>query len=444
MSKPTQTGRAVIVGASVAGLFAGRVLADHFDEVLLVDKETLDQGPTPRKAVPQGNHIHGILTPTFHNLERFLPELIDDLIRNGAHIFDGGKDWKFHVHGNFLTKGETGQTLIGSTRPFFEDRLRRMVTGISNIEIRTEHRFKNWVTGKDQSRVEGVVFGTAAGEVELSAELLVDARGRGSTLSKELQELGYEAPVEELVGVDLGYTTRLYKASNFSQDWNLLILNPSAPESWIGGLIEKVENEQFIVTQFGYFGDHAPANDDGFLERAKSLAVSDIADFLEIAEPVTDFHTFGTKQCKMIRFEKLQAFPERLLVIGDAVCNLNPIYGQGLTKAAREAGHLWDSLSVHLEQADSLDGFSDKFRRSLPGAGAEWAWQLTSGADLGYPQTTGKRQPIGPFMGWYMKRLFMRSAKSLDARKRLFDTLMLVNPPEHLFKPGMIGHALGF
>ena len=131
-----------------------------------------------------------MLTPTFHNLERFLPELIDDLIRNGAYMFDGGRDWKFHVYGNFLTKGETGQTLIGSTRPFFENRLRRMVTGISNIEIRTEHRFKNWVTGQDQSRVEGVVVGTTAGAVELSAELLADARGRGSTLSKELQALG--------------------------------------------------------------------------------------------------------------------------------------------------------------------------------------------------------------------------------------------------------------
>ncbi len=104
MSKPTQPGRAVIVGASVAGLFAGRVLADHFDEVVLVDKEALDQGPTPRKAVPQGNHIHGILTPTFHNLERFLPELIEDLTQNGAHMFDGGRDWRFHVYGNFLMK----------------------------------------------------------------------------------------------------------------------------------------------------------------------------------------------------------------------------------------------------------------------------------------------------------------------------------------------------
>ncbi len=437
-------GRAVVLGASVAGLLAGRVLADFFDEVVLLDKESLHEGPIPRKAVPQGNHIHGILTPTFHTLERFLPELIQDLVDGGAHIFDGGRDWRFHTYGNFLANGETGQTLIGSTRPFFEYHLRRRVTSISNINIRTEHRFKNWVTSSNNGRVEGIVVSTAAGEVELNADLVVDARGRASTLSKELQALGYEAPVEELVGVDLGYTSRLYRAPDFSPDWNLLILNPSVPQSWTGGLIEKVENEQWIVTQFGYFGDHAPADDDGFLERAQSLAVPDIADFLAIAEPVSDFRQFGVRQCKMLRFEKLDKFPDRLLVIGDAVCNLNPIYGQGMTKAAREAGHLWDSLSDHLKQTDSMDGFADTFRRSLPAAGAEWAWQLTSGADLGYPQTTGERQPAGAFMGWYMKRLFLRSAKSLDARKRLFNSLMLVNPPDHLFKPGMILHALGF
>ena len=436
--------RVVVVGASVAGLFAGRVLSDYFNEVVLIDKEGLDQGPIPRKSVPQGNHIHGILTPTLHTLERFLPEMIDDLINGGAHVFDGGRDWKFHVYGNFLTKGETGQSLIGTTRPFFEECLRRRVADVPNIEIKTEHRFKNWISGNGNKCIKGVVVSHAGGDVELNADLLIDARGRASTLSKELLDLGYEAPKEELVGVDLGYTSRLYRAADFSPDWTLLIINPSAPEAWTGGLIEHVENDQWIVTQFGYFGDHAPANDDGFLARARSLDVSDIADFLQIAEPVSDFRQFGTRQTRMIRFENLDAFPDRLLAIGDAVCNLNPIYGQGLTKAAREANHLWDSLSAHLDTTDSLDGFSDPFRKSLPGAGAEWAWQLTSGADLGYPQTTGKRQPIGPFMGWYMKRLFMRSARSLDARERLFDTLMLVKPPEHLFKPGMILHALGF
>jgi 2-polyprenyl-6-methoxyphenol hydroxylase-like FAD-dependent oxidoreductase len=444
MSKTSRPSRAIVVGASIAGLFAGRVLADFFDEVILLDKEALDNGPTPRKAVPQGNHIHGILTPTFNVLGRFLPELIDDLIRNGAHMFDGGKDWRFNIHGKFLATGETGQTLIGSTRPFFEDRLRRAVTRIPNVRIKSGHRLRNWISTNDRSRIDGVEVDTDDGCIELTAELVVDARGRGSTLPKELQKLGYDKPIEEAVGVNLGYTSRLYKAPDFIPGWNLLILNPSAPESWIGGLIEKVEDQLFIVTQFGYFGDHAPADCDGFLERAKTLPTQDIAEFLAIAEPVSDFNIFGTKECKMIRYEKLAAFPERLAVIGDAVCNLNPIYGQGMTKAAREAEHIWDSLAAHLEQNESLDGFSDKLRRSLPGAGAEWAWQLTSGADLGYPQTTGKRQAIGPFMGWYMKRLFLSSAHSLDARKRLFDTLMLVNSPENLFKPGMIRHALGF
>ncbi len=437
-------GRAVVIGASVAGLFAGRVLADYFDEVILVDKEGLDGGATPRKAVPQGNHIHGILTPTYHVLQRYLPDLIDELIDNGAHVFDGGRDWRFHVYGNVLTQGETGQTLIGSTRPFFEHHLRRCVSAVQNIEIRAGHRFGNWLTGAGNKGIEGVVVENGAGTVELAADLLVDARGRASTLSKELVDFGFDAPEEELVGVDLGYTSRMYRAADFSPDWNLLILNPSAPEKWIGGLIEKVENEQFIVTQFGYFGDHAPADDDGFLQRARTLDIPDIAEFLEVAEPVSDFQRFGTKQTSMRRFDKLDAFPERLLVIGDAVCNLNPIYGQGMTKAAREADHLWNALSGHLAQNESMDGFADSFRRSLPGAGAAWAWQLTSGADLGYPQTTGKRQPIGPFMGWYMKRLFMRSASSLDARERLFDALMLVKAPENLFKPGMILHALGF
>ena len=265
-------GRAVVVGASIAGLFAGRVLADYFDEVILVDKEDLDGGAVPRKAVPQGNHIHGILTPTHRVLERFMPDLIDDLINSGAHVFDGGRDWRFHVYGNVLTQGETGQTLIGSTRPFFEHHLRRRVSNIQNIEIRTGHRFHNWMIGDDNARADGVVVGNGAGKVKLAADLLVDARGRASTLPKELAEFGCIAPEEELVGVDLGYTSRLYRASAFSPDWNLLIINPSAPEAWIGGLIEKVENEQFIVTQFGYFGDHAPADDDGFLQRARSLA----------------------------------------------------------------------------------------------------------------------------------------------------------------------------
>jgi 2-polyprenyl-6-methoxyphenol hydroxylase-like FAD-dependent oxidoreductase len=436
-------GCAVVLGASISGLLAGRVLADFFDEVILLDKEGLDQGPVPRRAVPQGNHIHVILAPTYHVLNRFLPDLIEDLVAGGAHVFDAGTDLQFHVHGNFLARGQTGQKLIGSTRPFFEDRLRRRVKRIDNVEIRTCHRFVGWVASEDRRRIEGVTVEYGGREAAMRADLVVDARGLSSVLPKELEALGYDAPGREIVGVDLEYTSRLYSASGFSPGWNLLIVNPSPPKSTMGALIEQVEDDRWIVTQFAYFGDHAPTDDAGFLERARSLAVPDIAEFLAVADPVSDFQRFGTRQCTMRRFDELEKFPDRLIAVGDAVCNLNPIYGQGMTKAARESARLWDALASHLECSDSMDGFSDAFRRSLPGAGAKWAWQLTSGNDLAYPQTRGTRRPEGAFMRWYMRRLFIRSAQSLDARKRLLDVLMLVEPPTHLIKPRMLLHAVG-
>ena len=47
-------------------------------------------------------------------------------------------------------------------------------------------------------------------------------------------------------------------------------------------------------------------------------------------------------------------------------------------------------------------------------------------------------------MGSYMRRLFLRAATSVDARRRLFDVLMLVDPPIRLLKPRMVLHAIGF
>jgi 2-polyprenyl-6-methoxyphenol hydroxylase-like FAD-dependent oxidoreductase len=377
--------RAVVLGASIAGLFAGRVLADFFDEVLLLDKGKLEEGPAPRKAVPQGSHIHAILTPAVDVLKRFLPEVIADLDNGGAHIFDAGRNWRFHIYGGYLASGQTGQALIGTSRPFFEDLLRRRVTSLPNVELRREHRFKNWAIDADKGRITGVVADGDIGRRELDADLVIDARGRSSTLPKELKELGYAAPREESVGVDLGYTTRLYRAPGFSPDWNLLIVNPSTPQMWRGGLIEKIEGGQWIVTQFGYFGDYAPADDEGFLQCARSLPVPDIAEFIARAEPASDFRKYGTRECKMLHFEKLDVFPDRLLVLGDAVCSLNPIYGQGMTKAAKEAEYLYDCLSSHLAESKAWDGFADTFRRGLPGVGAEWAWKLTTGNDLSYP-----------------------------------------------------------
>jgi 2-polyprenyl-6-methoxyphenol hydroxylase-like FAD-dependent oxidoreductase len=433
-----------VLGASIAGLLTGRVLADFFDEVILIDKENLDQGAAPRKAVPQGNHLHAILPPTHAMLQRFLPGLIDELIDNGACVHDAGRDIRFYIFGERLINGKTGHPIVGSTRPFFEHFLRERIRQIDNLRILTGRRFKSWQTDDRGSRITGLTTDSFGGEEAFDADLFVDARGRASTLPKDLVALGFDAPEIEKIGVDLGYTSRLYRVPDFNEDWKILFVNAFAPDVIRGAGIEKVENDLFILTQFGYFGDHAPADDDGFLQFAREHYVPDIASFLERAEPATDFLRYGTREAKMFRYENLRRFPQRLLAIGDTVCSLNPVYGQGMTKAAKEAAFLHDAMASHLEKFQTLDGYDEQVRKNLPDVGAEWAWQLTKGADLAFAQTTGQRQAMDGFMGRYMRRLFLRATASLAARKGIFEATMLAKPPRSLLRPRMLLHALGF
>ncbi|MFT5500556.1 MAG: 2-polyprenyl-6-methoxyphenol hydroxylase-like FAD-dependent oxidoreductase [Woeseiaceae bacterium] len=438
-----ETTRAIVLGASIAGLLAGRILASFFDEVILLDKEELDDGIAARKAVPQGNHVHVILTPTYVALQRYFPGLVDNLVSQGATVRDAGSDARVMIYGQSLTNGYTGQAIIGSTRPFFENHLRQYVLAIDGVEIRSGHRFQKWLWSDSGRKITGIVARDAHGEQSLSADLFVDARGRASTLISELNEMGYGRPPVEQVEVGLGYTSRLYRTTDFRPDWNFLYVNPYAPGMWKGGIIAGVEDDKWVVTQFGYFNDHPPADEAGFMQFARSLDAPDVADFLSSAQPASAFCRIGMRDCKIFRFEKLDAFPERLLAVGDTVCSLNPVYGQGMTKAANEAVYLRRSLEEHMLKNLTLDGFSNKFRRGLPDAGANWGWQLTRAADLSFRKAIGNRSAVDALMVRYMKRLLLRATNNLDARSGIMDATMLIKPPQTLLRPGMIMHAFG-
>ena len=438
------SGRAVVVGASIAGLFAARALSDFVQGVVVLDGESLDTGFAPRKAVPQGNHIHAILPPAYQSLKRLLPGVIDKLLADGAHLFDGGRDIKWKHLGHWLVRGKTGQTFIGATRPFFEYHLRQHVESLDNVTILSGHRLLEWKMDPSRERVLGVVVQGPEKQRELDSELTVDARGSGSTLPKELMQLGFPKPETEVVEVDLTYTSCLCTAPEFSPDWNLLLMDPDAPKKWKGGILERVEADRWIVTLWGYFGARAPTDDVGFRAYAESLDEPDIGEFLALAEPVSEYKQYRIPKCHLHRFDRLKRFPDRLLVLGDAVCKLNPIYGQGMTKAAKEGFFLWELLSQVTENGSDLSGFSDQFRRKMGNVGAHWAWQLTSGSDLAYPQARGNRPLNLNFINWYVSRLFARAETKLEVRKALMDAMGLVKPPESIMRPSLILRALGF
>jgi 2-polyprenyl-6-methoxyphenol hydroxylase-like FAD-dependent oxidoreductase len=75
---------AVVLGASMGGLAAARVLADAYRRVTVVDRDLLPVPGVQRRGVPQGRHAHGLLARGREVLEELFPGLTDELVARGA------------------------------------------------------------------------------------------------------------------------------------------------------------------------------------------------------------------------------------------------------------------------------------------------------------------------------------------------------------------------
>src|SRR5689334_16508099 len=73
--------QAVVLGGSIAGLMAARVLSEHAEQVFIVERDdlaALAEGPVgPRPGVPQGSQVHALLPSGLNQLERWFPGFVD-------------------------------------------------------------------------------------------------------------------------------------------------------------------------------------------------------------------------------------------------------------------------------------------------------------------------------------------------------------------------------
>src|SRR5712671_2620834 len=83
---------AVVVGGSLAGMLAARVLSDHFDCVTLLERDCFPEAPAARNGLPQGRHVHGLLERGRRAMEHFFPGLTDEFVREGATPLDFTRD----------------------------------------------------------------------------------------------------------------------------------------------------------------------------------------------------------------------------------------------------------------------------------------------------------------------------------------------------------------
>jgi 2-polyprenyl-6-methoxyphenol hydroxylase-like FAD-dependent oxidoreductase len=436
---------ALVIGASMGGLLAARVLSAHFEQVTVFERDEVVDRPESRKGQPQTRHLHTLLAQGLHVFDRFFPTLRDDLVAGGAILGDMGADIRWHAFGGYRRQFESGMIGIMMTRPFLEQCVRRCVMAIPNVTIRGGVEVEQLVTTPDRQRVTGLqvkhnarVSGDAASEV-IEADLVVDTSGRGSATPRWLEALGYERPSESAVTVNMGYSTRTFRRSPGELDGaKLILINPDFPAVKRGGNVMPVEGDRWMVTLIGWGKDYPPADGDAFLEFTRSLPAPDLYNLLRKTEPLTDVIQHRLPSNLRRHYERLSRFPERHLVLGDAICSFNPVYAQGMTSAAMQAAALEQALE---HSANGLDGVSRQYFPQVAKV-VDLAWQLAVGEDFRSPDTTGPRPAGLGMINAYVTRVHRATHSDTDVYRTFLDVMNLVRPASSLMRPGMIWRVL--
>ncbi|MFF3775705.1 FAD-dependent oxidoreductase [Streptomyces sp. NPDC002232] len=425
--------RAVVLGASMAGLLAARVLADAYDEVVVVERDAITGTTTARKGVGQGRHVHGLLARGQQILDELFPGFTQEAVEAGIPTGDLG-ELRWFFNGRRLNPGTTGLICVSATRPVLESRVRDRVAALPGVTLLERHDIVGLVTDEGRDNVTGVrVQSQEQGSEErtIDADLVVDATGRGSRTPVWLEEFGYERPAEERIRIDLSYTTRRFRLRDETVLNGDLSINPvSSPSHRRGAFLSRIEDGLVVVSLTGVLGDSAPADLEGFLEWTRTLPVSDIHDVIHDAEPVDDGAVFRYPASQRRRYERLSRFPGNFLVVGDAACSFNPVYGQGMTVSALEALVLREHLG-----RGAVD--PKAFLADIAGT-IELPWQLSASADLGYPEVEGERTPEWEAAGGYMAALHAAATVDGEVTATFMRVMGLVATPDALMSPDML------
>lgn len=429
---------AVVLGASMAGLLAARVLSDAYDRVTVVERDVLPQGEANRRGVPHGRHLHLLHARGRELLDELFPGFTEQAVQAGAEVGDTLGSTRLQLSGHRLRQADIGLPGLSASRPFVEAHVRRQVKTLTSVHFEEGCDVLGLVTDSERGRVTGVRIAhrdEGGPEQTVSADLIVDATGRGSRTPIWLEQLGYPRPEEDRVEIGLGYATRCYRLRADALGDDLGIGTGPTPDNPRAGVVAPVEGGRHIVTLAGILGDHPPLDPDGFDAFAASLCFPDIPEALVGATPLDDPVGFRFPASVRHRYERLRRFPAGLLVMGDAVCSFNPIYGQGMTVAATEAATLRDLLSSGSPPAHQQ--YFQRIARMI-----DTPWDIAVGADLAFPGVPGRRTAKVRIVNAYVPRLHAAASTDSSLGRAFIRVMGMVDRPQGLLRPDRVLRVL--
>jgi flavin-dependent dehydrogenase len=333
------TKHAIVIGASIAGLCATRVLSDSYDRVTVYERDELPGAPANRAAVPQGRHVHLLMARGAQEFEAHFPGLLADMVAAGVPILENRPDCiHFGAAGHVLGTNHKLQdefTAYVPSRPHLEWQIRRRVTAMDNVDfvraVVSEPRFD-----AGRQRVTGVVLDSGDA---VDADLVVDAAGRGTRLPAWLAQWGFERPREDVIYVGIGYATHQVRVPDGLIAEKVIVAGASREQPLGLGMLY-YEDGTWGLTTFGVGKVEPPHDYAGMCALADEIVPAHVAAALRQGAPIGDvaFHKYPASRWR--RYDKLDRFPAGIIPFGDAVVSFNPTFGQGMTMTSLQTGHL--------------------------------------------------------------------------------------------------------
>lgn len=423
----------------MAGMMAARVLSDFYGTVTVVERDLLPLGGSgPRPGVPQGRHAH-VLTPGGGRiLGTLFPGLLDELVEGGAPVLDTGEfsAVDLSLGGHRLVRSgklrDSTHVVHSPSRPFLEWYVRRRLRAVANVTILDGRDVVALTSRFRPDRVDGatVVPRDGGDGVTVNANLVVDATGRGSRAPNFLEDLGFDRPVEDEVVMRVAYSSQQLRIRPGTLKERLVNVLPVSGRPRLAVLAAN-EGGTWMLTVGGMLGLEPPTEYTEMLAFIEDFMPDYATAALRLADPISGVARYRVPSNRWRRYDRLRRMPQGLLVLGDAICSFDPIYGQGMSVAALEAMALRDCL-LHGDRR-----LPQRFSRSAAKI-VRVAWQMSAGSDLAFPGVEGRRSPAIRMTNWYTDKLLAAAETDQYVAERFLRTAGFLDPPTALLHPSVL------
>lgn len=428
-------GRAVVIGGSLAGLLAARVLSDHHDEVLLLERGEMPDDFSQRKATPHTRHTHALLARGREIFEQLFPGIRDEWRAAGGLFGDVGTQSAFYAGRQRFAQSRADAQAVCLGRAAIEGVLRRRVLALPQVRVASGIEVQGLLADASARRVNGLRWRAAGTDASsagglLRAALVIDASGRGSHLPRWLVELGFAAPREEQVQCDIRYATAyLAREAHHVPGLEAVIVAATAAHPQPAVLLSQ-EDGRWVVTLGGYGKDAPPLDRAGFIARAEQSA-PELASVVREATFLCEPFAYRFPHSQRRYYEKLRQLPEGVLAIGDSICSFNPVFGQGMSVAACEA------LALDAALRAGRESLAKRYFRSAASS-IDIAWQTSVGADLSIPSVQGERPLPVRIINAYVAKVFAAAQTDATVAVAFQRVSHLLAAPPSLMRPGMM------